>query len=168
MPDLITHAATGQLFGRAFRLDRWIVPLTIGSALPDVMARLPVRIMGEMYYRTGWPSSSEWYWLFSVLHLPIGAVLSCYVISMFFEQAIRRQTFLALAAGALGHIALDSAQSHYSGGSPLLWPLSWEGYELGWMSPEASLKALPYVVVVSVSVELWRRWRRTRPPAANA
>lgn len=45
MPDLITHSVAGHLVARVTRLRHGLVLLVIGSTTPDLLSRLPVRVI---------------------------------------------------------------------------------------------------------------------------
>jgi hypothetical protein len=170
MPDLVTHGLAGHLTGRLVGMRRGVVLLVIGNCLPDLLSRLPVRIIGEINFRTGHFAEAYWYWMWMPGHLPAGLLLACYALSHLFTRERRMAAFFTLVAGSATHLFMDSFQRHASGGEPIFWPVTWQGYEIGLVSPEASLDWIPWLAGASVIVEslhqLLRRRRRTRLAAA--
>jgi len=175
MPDLITHGLSGHLSGRLVGLKRGVVLLVIGNCLPDLLGRLPVRIFGEANFRWGHFAEPYWYWMWVPGHLPAGLLLACYALSHLFVEARRPAAFVTLVAGCATHLLMDSFQTHAAGGEPVFWPLSWHNFEIGLVSPEASLDWIPWLCAASVAVELahqaLRRYRlranrASAPPAA--
>ena len=166
MPDLITHGVVGHLSGRLLRLKHGVVLLVIGNCLPDLLSRLPVRIIGEINFRTGQLAEPQWYWMWMPGHLPVGLLLACYALSHLFVRERRAGAFAVLLLGSASHLLLDSFQWHASGGEPIFWPITWRGYEIGLVSPEASLAWIPELLLASATVELvhqaLRRWRARR------
>jgi hypothetical protein len=60
-----------------------------------------------------------------LFQIPIGTLLVCRVCALLFEEGTRVRVFLLFTFGMATHYALDVLLIHVSGGSPLLWPLSW-------------------------------------------
>ena len=161
MPDLVTHTLAAHLGSRAAGARRSTLALVVlGATLPDALARVPVKIVGMIYFRTGHLSDPSYYLFWGPLHFPFGILLWCYAGAHLFAEAQRPRVFGALLAGAASHLALDLLQWHYGGGMPILWPLSWARIELGWFSPEASVVAVPALVLASAAVEILHRRRR--------
>jgi hypothetical protein len=153
MPDLITHSVAGHLVARVTRLRHGLVLLVIGNCLPDLLSRLPVRVIGEINFRTGHLAEPYWYWMWMPGHLPVGLLLASYVLAHLFVRERRRAAFFTLLGGSFTHLLMDSFQWHASGGEPIFWPFTWNGYEIGLVSPEASLTWIPALLVASAVVE---------------
>lgn len=169
MPDLITHSVAGHIAARVTRMRHGLVLLVIGNCLPDLLSRLPVRIVGEINFRTGHLAEPYWYWMWMPGHLPVGLLFACYALSHLFVEERRRAAFFTLVAGSATHLFMDSFQWHASGGEPIFWPVTWKGYEIGVVSPEASLAWIPALLVASALVEVAHQsakaWSRRRAAA---
>lgn len=86
-------------------------------------------------------------------HLPVGLLLASYVLAHLFVRERRRAAFFTLLGGSFTHLLMDSFQWHASGGEPIFWPFTWNGYEIGLVPPEASLAWIPALLVASAVVE---------------
>jgi membrane-bound metal-dependent hydrolase YbcI (DUF457 family) len=75
-----------------------------------------------------WLGSAD-YHFFEPLHTPIGACLIAGVIALFFQES--KKVFIPLGIGILTHFTLDFFLHVYMhGGMKLLFPFSWEGWQL--------------------------------------
>src|SRR5262245_59570975 len=101
VPDLATHVAAGWMLGRGAGLlhalpTRSVYLFTLGSAVPDLLARAPHLALGSaLVERATRP-----------LHTPAALILITLGASFAFETAVRRAAFAALALGALFHCFL--------------------------------------------------------------
>jgi len=146
MPDLLTHVAVAygvqRCSPRVFSIP-WIL---VGTLLPDVLSR-PFHFL--------FPSVA---WFFMPFHTPIGLLLACGLISEFVAASVRRVAFISLIGGASLHLFLDLFQKHLGGGYYLLFPFSWQKFELGLVSPEASLYLFPLWLFIG-TILVVRRFR---------
>lgn len=100
------------------------------------------------------------------LHLPVGVILSSYLLAHLFAERHRVGVFRDLLAGGLLHLGVDLLQSHLGVGYALLFPFSlWQG-EIGWFGSEATVTAAPALVLVTSVLAAWR-WGRPRPHTAG-
>jgi hypothetical protein len=74
------------------------------------------------------------------LHTPIGSLLSAALMSLLFTEVL--MVFALFALGFTTHFALDLLLGHVSGGMLLLFPVSWEEYQLGLIHADNSWVAL--------------------------
>ncbi len=126
MPDWLAHiafafvlsAVLGLRFG-IFRENRYIVVVMVGSLVPDLFK---ITILFDwMGYEVGE--------FLAPLHTPAGALLSAGIISLLFYGTML--VFSLLLVGVASHFALDLLLGHVSGGMLMLFPFSWQGYQLG-------------------------------------
>lgn len=147
MADLVTHLAVALIPGVAFRLHHAAL-LALGAAFPD-FGRVP-GLVADAVVR--WVAVPEWVVTpLSVLHHPVGAVLSCALLAQTLED--RRIGLVLLLAGATSHFVLDVAQDHHGMGYPLLAPFSYARFELGWIGSEATVDLAPWLG--GLTVGLW-------------
>lgn len=126
MPDWLAHivfafvltVVLGMKFD-IFKENRYVALVMVGSLVPDLFK---ITILFDwMGYEVGE--------FLAPLHTPVGALLSAGIISMLFYGMVT--VFSLLVVGVASHFALDLLLGHVSGGMLMLFPLSWEGYQLG-------------------------------------
>ncbi|MFT4979933.1 MAG: hypothetical protein ACI8S6_005845 [Myxococcota bacterium] len=155
MADLVTHAAVGVLV-KAITRGPHAAAFIAGNLLPDVLSRLPAMLCsGIDQHIVRLPPLLLYGW--NPLHMPAGMVLAAWLLSMLFDSSVRRGVFWNLLGGMAVHLGLDLLQSHLGVGYALLFPLSHQTHELGWIGSEDTvLIALPLALFAAV---LWRRRR---------
>jgi hypothetical protein len=135
MPDWFTHSLIGWITGKTIKQD--VALVVIGSLIPDLVKidLLFTWLQGE---------SSQF---FAPLHTPIGAIFVAGIIAVFFQDI--RKTFIPLIIGVSTHFILDFFLVHTHGGIKLLFPFSWEGWQISlirsddyWVTIVAVLAAL--------------------------
>lgn len=146
MPDLVTHLASAYLLKKFTRLSRGVVLFYLGALLPDLLSR-PLHLVWPVIFPATQP-----------LHSPVGAFLSCWLISLFFRSDQRKSVFFLLFSGSLLHFCLDILQRHLLGGYLWLFPFSVQPYSLGCFWPEDALSVLPYTLLVVLIVYLISAW----------
>lgn len=163
MADLLSHVLIAHVVKRLSPWPRGVLAFAIGTTLPDVAGRVP-RVVLNILDRTGEASlppllGAVW----GVLHVPVPFVVLCTFLALLFPiQEQRVSLFRNLCLGGLLHLAVDFLQVHIDGGSyPIFFPVSIKGYELGWVSTEASLDWIPWLVPAALMAEGWYR-RRAR------
>lgn len=144
MPDLISHIASGYLLKPKYKSPQWMGVFLVGICLPDLMTR-PFYII--------WP---QLYWFVMPNHTPIGILLGCLLLSGFFIKEQRNRVFMTLLLGSMAHLALDLIQKHAHGGYALLFPISWQTFELGIFWPEQTLWFLPVWLSATAIIVAWR------------
>ncbi len=125
MPDWIAHVLVAwiscTLLGfkyRQFNSANTVIAM-IGSLIPDIIkVGMPLE----------WLNIYMWNYI-TPLHLPIGSVIIASIMALFFRE--RKLVFLFLLFGLLTHYLLDIFLINISGGMSLLFPLSWQGFQLG-------------------------------------
>lgn len=151
MADLLTHVAAAYLPARPLRDARFRAVLYVGVALPDVLYKAGLYLLGAST------------WCCEISHAPLPLAAICYAGALLFEEAWRRRAFAALLAGGLLHLLVDAGKD-YLGQGVILWafPFSMDRLELGLYYPEeTALLMLPAAAVIAV-VELVAR-NRSRP-----
>jgi len=155
--DLITHAATALLW-RAWRPGPHLPAFVAGSLLPDLLARVPAIGLTRLHDRLSVAVPELLINLWVPLHLPVGMLLSSYVLAQLFDVRVRVGVFRALLGGQALHLLLDLLQYHTTGGYMLLYPLSSWSFELGVMGSEDTVYLAPPLSALTALV--W--WRRRR------
>ncbi len=117
MPDWLTHSLVGWIVGKATRQEVGLV--VIGAVLPDV-DKLYLIVNAVLNIRSDA--------FFLPLHTPIGAVLLAGVVALFFGDM--KKALIPLGLGVATHFALDIVFFEIGGGVRLLFPFSWEGWQL--------------------------------------
>jgi hypothetical protein len=126
MPDLVTHIAVAHLLKRPFEIrnpSKDHAPLRtifyLGVMLPDLMSR-PWYIL--------FPPVKDWVLAF---HTPLGMLLTCALLAMFFEKPIRKKVFYFLIFGTMLHFAMDCLQKQVTGNNFWLFPFSYRNFGFG-------------------------------------
>jgi hypothetical protein len=116
MPDWLSHTLLGWITGKTTKQD--VALVVIGALIPDlVKINLMFTWLGIYDYQ-----------FFDPLHTPLGALLVAGMIALFFPDI--RKAFLPLVIGLSTHFILDFFLVHVHGGIKLLFPFSWEGWQL--------------------------------------
>jgi membrane-bound metal-dependent hydrolase YbcI (DUF457 family) len=116
MADWLTHSLVGWITGTTTKQD--IALVVVGSLLPDLVK------ISLMFNWLGVDDSQ----FFEPLHTPIGAFLIAGIIALCFQEP--KKTVLPLGIGILTHFILDFFLVHVHGGMKLLFPFSWEGWQI--------------------------------------
>lgn len=130
MPDWIVHICVAYLVCRTLYIkyplfDRANTTLAmVGSILPDLI-KLQI-IFG--YFRVDLTD------FLPVFHIPLTSFIIAGIISLFFEN--KKITLLFLVIGAITHFAMDLLLIDIEGGSYLLFPFSWQTFNLDLISPD--------------------------------
>ncbi|MGC9445159.1 MAG: hypothetical protein ACP5E9_09580 [Candidatus Methanospirareceae archaeon] len=77
------------------------------------------------------------------------------LIALLFTEAL--VVFALLVLGFATHFALDLLLGHVSGGMLLLFPVSWQGYQLGWIHCDDYSVALILLVLAIILFVLQNR-----------
>ena len=132
MPDWLTHVIIGWgifnlLTIRWKNIQQFKSAVIVGSILPDLWN---IRLILEQI-------GLDLTWQLYVFHTPLGALLTALLISLiFFKEDVWSQGAFFLAIGVGLHLALDLTLRHIGGGHYVLFPISWQLYELGIFWPE--------------------------------
>lgn len=152
MGDLVTHLAV-VLIPAGLWIRRWRVAalMGVGSVLPDVVSRVPGEGLNQLRF-AGAPVPDWSLMPWGVLHEPLCLCLVVTLVSLGFREQDRWIAWRALAVGAITHTLVDTMQYHYGAGYRLLFPLSFQQYELGWVGSEATVPLAPWLALVTVAI----------------
>lgn len=173
MADLASHLLVNYIAGVRF-LDRSRLPfLVTGALLPDLASRVP-RVLLTAAVEVGWiePTVSTYRAMLGLdfPHTPVGVVLCAGLVALLLPTRLaappgRRAVSTMLCFGGFLHLAVDSLQVHLMPGYRYLYPLSIEAFELGWISTEHSLAAIP--LLAGIAWFLGRRSKGERQAPVN-
>lgn len=116
MPDWTTHVIAGWITGKATKSDVSLV--VAGSLLPDIFK---IQMLFDAL-------QINTHGFFDPLHTPCGTLLIALMLSLLFKMAGR--AFIFLMMGASTHYLLDFFLMHAAGGMKMLFPFSWEEYQI--------------------------------------
>jgi LexA-binding, inner membrane-associated putative hydrolase len=116
MPDWFTHSLIGWITGKTTKQD--VALVVIGALIPDLV---------KINLLLTWVGIED-FPFFEPLHTPIGALLVAGIIALFFQDI--RKAFLPLCIGVSTHFILDFFLVHVHGGIQLLFPFSWDGWQI--------------------------------------
>jgi hypothetical protein len=141
MSDWLTHSLVGWIVGKITRQDVGLV--VIGALLPDVdKFYLVVNGLFNIH--------SEPFFL--PLHTPIGALLLAGTVAVLFTDI--KRAFISLGVGVTTHFVLDIVFFEIGGGIRLLFPFSWEGWQLN-LIPMSDYELMITVYAVAVSAVVY-------------
>ena len=164
MPDPLFHLCTA-LLPKAITGGRHVGPFAVGVMLPDLGSRVPS--MGlERLLIAGLPVPDFAMQMWSVFHLPLGALSACLFLGFWFPMEQRRPVVGWLCAGVALHFAADILQFHHEAGYALGFPLSRWRFELGWIGSEATVPWAPAFAALT-AVSWGARWFYNRRAAAT-
>lgn len=147
MADLVTHVCTGLLPAAVF-FPRAVVPLAVGTVLPDLTGRVPQ--MGLMLLDIRLPN--RLLWALDVAHTPIAQTLLALALGQLLVDGQRTRGTAWLLVGVALHFALDVLQDHHGNGYYVAFPFSLHRFELGWIGSEATVDWAPWVLLVTCVV----------------
>jgi hypothetical protein len=138
MPDWLTHTLAGWITGKTIKLEISLV--VIGSLIPDIF---------KLYLGFDWLLKSETQQVFLPIHTPIGAMLITIVIAGLFPDI--KKALLPLGIGVATHFILDFLLINVSVGIPLLFPFSWEEWQLNLIRSDDYLITI-FAIIIAVAV----------------
>lgn len=140
MPDWLTHSLTGWIIGKTWRKSISLV--VVGTLLPDLVK---IQLIFDFL-------NADTQHFFDALHTPIATIFVALAISTLFPDII--EAFILLYTGALSHYFLDFFLEHPYGGMRLLYPFSWNEYQIHlipstnyWMTVVAIIIAIIFYVI---------------------
>ena len=116
MPDWFTHTLVGWIIGKTAKMD--IALIVAGSLIPDLYK---ITIAFNFL-------KIDTHNFLEPLHMPAGAFIIGALFSLFFINS--KKAFIFLSIGILSHFILDFFLVHVSGGMKLLFPFSWEEWQI--------------------------------------
>ena len=133
MPDLLTHVLVGWgisnlLILRNKDLELFKPAIIVGSVLPDLWSfRMITDLIGINLN-----------WQLYVFHTPVGTAITALLIGLvFLKEDVWKQGTIFLVLGAELHLMLDLTLHHIEGGHYILFPISWQLFELRIFWPES-------------------------------
>ncbi|MCB9692994.1 MAG: hypothetical protein H6736_14380 [Alphaproteobacteria bacterium] len=163
MADLVTHVCSG-LVPAALVWPRAVVPLAIGTVLPDLSGRVPQMALVALDLDVVLPGRVLW--MLDVAHTPVAQALLVGLLAQAFRDRGRVAGWMLV--GVALHFALDVLQDHHGNGYYLLFPASVERWELGWIGSEATVAWAPWALLFTVLAWgarlAWSRRRGESPP----
>ncbi|VVB60599.1 LexA-binding, inner membrane-associated putative hydrolase [uncultured archaeon] len=154
MPDWFTHSLIGWITGKTIKQD--VALVVIGSLIPDLVKidLLFTWLQGE---------SSQF---FAPLHTPIGALLVAGIIAVSFQDI--RKAFIPLIIGVSTHFILDFFLVHVPGGGmKLLFPFSWEGWQISLIRSDDYMVTVVAVLAAVIVYAIYRAAARRKKHHAS-
>jgi hypothetical protein len=149
MPDWLTHSLIGWITGKTTKQD--IALLVIGALIPDLVKIQLVFLWLGLYD----------YQFFEPLHTPIGAILIAGLIALFFPTP--KKARLPLGIGVITHFILDFFLVHTQPTLKLLFPFSWDGWQISlYRSDEYLMTIVTVLIALIVSILCWIAYRKKK------
>jgi hypothetical protein len=151
--DLISHLLVNRLLGQRALEATTLSWFVSGAVAPDLASRVP-RVGLNLLLSQGMLEPSPGLRALSfgldLPHLPAGLLLLCVAVAAivprrWLPRSGRARAGFWLFAGGMSHLAVDLMQEHIVPAYAYLWPLVATRFELGWVSTEASLAAIPFL-----------------------
>lgn len=152
MPDWFTHTLVGWITGKTSKQDISLV--VVGTLLPDVC---------KLYLLFNLIVQGKTDEIFLPIHTPFGALLIALIIALLFPDV--KKAFIPLALGLTTHFILDFFLLNVSGGMPLLFPISWQEWQLDFIRSDdytITLLAILATVIVYLSYRLYEKRKPDR------
>jgi len=147
MPDWLTHSFIGWITGKTTKQE--ISLLVIGALIPDITK------LYLLFNPITQPMTQDF---FLPIHTPFGAILIALCIALFFQDI--KKAFVPLTIGIATHFILDFFLHNVSGGMPLLYPFSWEEWQLDLIRSDdytMTIGAILAAVIIYVSYRMYER-----------
>ncbi len=116
MPDWFTHTLFGWIIGKTTKMDVGLV--VAGSLIPDLFK---INLAFSFF-------KIDTNHFFDPLHTPAGALIIGAIFALFFIDS--KKAFMFLSVGIFSHFFLDFFLVHVSSGMKLLFPFSWEEWQI--------------------------------------
>lgn len=142
MPDWFTHTLVGWIIGKTSKMD--IALIVAGSLIPDLykitIAFSLLRIDIHNFL--------------DPLHMPAGAFIIGALFSLFFINS--KKAFIFLSIGIMSHFILDFFLIHVSGGMKLLFPFSWDEWQIYIFRSDEYLMTLVAIIAAVIVYLIYR------------
>ena len=153
-PDWLTHVLVAWTLSRLLQIrfrqfdEKNTVIVMVGALVPDIVK---IGLLFDFFRINTWN-------FLAPFHTPVGALLSSALISLLFQGS--SLAFGMLVLGASTHFALDFWLKHVAGGLPLLFPFSWQGYQVGLFQVDNYLPCLVALILASFVLFITRCLKR--------
>lgn len=151
MPDWLTHTLIGWITGKTTKQEISLV--VVGALIPDICK---LYLLFDMFY----PEMTGDFFL--PLHTPFGALLITAGITLLFQD--KKKTFIPLAIGVTTHFILDLFLLNVSGGMPLLFPFSWQQWQLGLIRSDEYMMTIAAILVATLVYLSYRLFEKRKIP----
>jgi len=157
MADLASHILVNYIAGVRITDRCKLGFLITGALMPDLASRVP-RVLLTATVELGWvePTVCTYRTMLGLdfPHTPIGVLLCAGLVALLLPSYLavppgRRAVAAMLCLGGFLHLAVDALQLHLMPGYRYLYPLSIKAFELGWISTEHSLAAIPLLAAIA-------------------
>jgi HJR/Mrr/RecB family endonuclease len=138
MVDWLTHSLVGWITGKTIKQE--ISFVIIGSLIPDI---------SKFFIIFNWFLKNDTKNFFLPIHTPIGAILIACVFAYFFHDIIK--AFILFGVGIATHFILDLFLLNVSGGMLLLFPVSWDEWQINLIQSEDYMITI-YAILAAVTV----------------
>ena len=116
MPDWLTHSLAGWITGKAIKIEVGLV--VIGSLIPDLKY---INLAFQSLFGINLHNYLD------AIHTPVVAFPIAGIFALFFKDI--KKAFIPLGIGIITHLILDFFLVHVSGGTKLLFPISWSEWQ---------------------------------------
>lgn len=156
-PDWLTHVLVAWTLSRLLQIrfrqfdEKNTAIVMVGALVPDIVK---IGLLFDFFRINAWN-------FLAPFHTPVGALLSSALISLLFQES--SLAFGMLVLGASTHFALDFCLKHVAGGMLLLFPFSWQGYQVGLFQSDNYWTCLVALILASVVLIITRYLKRQHP-----
>lgn len=150
MPDWLTHSLIGWITGKTTGQD--VALLVIGALIPDLVK---INILFT------WLHIAD-HRFFEPLHTPTGALLMAGIIALCFPDI--KKAFIPLGLGVSTHFILDFFLVHTQPTLKLLFPFSWDGWQISLIRSDDYWVTIVAVLAALIVYALyWAQSKRKKP-----
>jgi hypothetical protein len=150
MPDWFTHTLVGWIVGKTTKIEVSLV--VAGSLIPDI---------SKIYIGFNWLLDSKTQDVFLPIHTPFGAFLIVCAIACLFPEI--KKALIPLVVGVSTHFILDLLLMNISGGIPLLFPFSWEGWQFNIIRSDDYMVTVYAIIAAVVVYIVYKIYEKRRP-----
>lgn len=151
MPDWLTHTLIGWITGKTTKQEISLV--VVGALIPDICK---LYLLFDILF----PEMTGDFFL--PIHTPFGALLIAGGISLLFHDI--KKAFIPLILGVATHFILDFFLLNVSGGMPLLFPFSWEQWQLGLIRSDDYTMTIVAIIAATIVYFSYNLYERRRIP----
>jgi hypothetical protein len=155
MPDWLTHSLVGWMTGKTTKMELSLV--VVGSLIPDI---------SKLYLGFNWLFNGKTQDFFLPIHTPIGAVLIVVIIACCFPDI--KKAMVPLGVGVATHFILDFLLLNVSGGMSLLFPFSWEEWQLNLVRSDDYMMTMYAIIAAVIVYVVYFLYERRKPKRKNS